>query len=217
MGGTMPRVKAVKALPPPEEEEGLLLKRSPSEPSPRKAKRRSVLDATLSSKEHTWNTPPEVLDPVRRVAPIGLDPCSNPFSLVKARTSWSLEGGHNGLLPSWGGHGLVFVNPPYGDDLPVWVEKINKEASVSAALGNFGSEIVLLAPARTDAKWFQEGVLHRVRVVLFWKGRISFLQRGEFPDGSSAFPAFLGYWGPRPGAFIREVETLGRVWTPNGL
>jgi len=63
-----------------------------------------------------FNTPPELLEQVRQLDArgIGLDPCSNAYSLVDARTAWDGTG-QDGLIPSWRGHGLVFMNPPPTD------------------------------------------------------------------------------------------------------
>src|SRR5258707_15383538 len=71
-----------------------------------------------------WCTPPEILECVYRMGSIGLDPCGHPKALVKARNIWTgpehqdadaLDG------RSWRGHGLVFMNPPYGKGLDHWV------------------------------------------------------------------------------------------------
>lgn len=58
-----------------------------------------------------WCTPEVVLERVRRIAPIGLDPCTtvdNPVGAWRYYTPFE-----DGLASPWDGFGLVFVNPPY--------------------------------------------------------------------------------------------------------
>ncbi len=75
-----------------------------------------------------WCTP----GPIARALPkrLDLDPCSNPHSIVKAKTKYMLEAGQNGLELPW--FGLVFVNGPYSDLLP-FAEKL--EAERNAIIG----------------------------------------------------------------------------------
>src|SRR6185503_18792450 len=90
-----------------------------------------------------WNTPSSLISAVYSFAGtdgIGLDPCSNPESVVHARVSWQLEKGDDGLTRSWTGHGLVFVNPPYGRRIGRWTTKMRRS----------GAEVIGLLPARTD-------------------------------------------------------------------
>lgn len=77
-----------------------------------------------SSKKHDWRTPPEVLDVVRELGPIGLDPCasSNPehwFADVNVPKEKS-----NFRDDAWAAtheNSVVFVNPPYGRELTDWM------------------------------------------------------------------------------------------------
>lgn len=142
----------------------------------------------LSSANDGWNTPPEVLEHVRRmVGKIGLDPCSNASSVVGARTSWDVHA--DGLPRPWAGHGSVFVNPPYSDALPHWIAKCRNEAAE-------GVEILALVPARTDTGWFRN-VLSSPAEVCLWRGRIRFLGAPH----PATFPSAMIYWGPRGDAF----------------
>lgn len=94
-------------------------------------------------------TPADFLDLVRRVAAIGLDPCSNAQSVVAAKVEWRGDGpADNGLVLPWRGHGLVYCNPPYGTHLPAWAKKIASEARA-------GAPVISLVPARTETRWFR--------------------------------------------------------------
>lgn len=96
-------------------------------------------------------TPPHILDTIRKIAPIALDPCSNPWDQVGARERWSIRDGRDGLAEPWtvDGPGLVFVNPPYGDGaLARWTDKIIAEA-------NGDRPIVALVPGDFSTRWFR--------------------------------------------------------------
>jgi hypothetical protein len=63
-----------------------------------------------------WCTPDWVIDIVHEVfgdSP-DLDPCSNPYSRVKAKTEFTLEKGNDGLVDDWGFARTIYVNPPFG-------------------------------------------------------------------------------------------------------
>ncbi len=55
---------------------------------------------------------------------VDLDPCSNPRSTVRARRTYSLEAGQDGLALPWSG--LIYANVPYSAPLP-WAEKHDHE------------------------------------------------------------------------------------------
>lgn len=157
--------------------------------------------ALLSSKDMTWQTPENVLDLVRLLAPIGLDPCTVASNPTGAQAIATFELGVDGLQTGWTGYGLVFCNPPYGRALGAWVDKCRRE-------GLAGAEIVLLVPARPDTKWFQgiapvatsEDPNRRAASVLFWRGRLRF----KGAKDAAPFPSALFYGGPRHECF-REV------------
>jgi hypothetical protein len=74
-----------------------------------------------------WYTPPEILNSVYEVlSTITLDPCSPVIPTVEAQTYYTVE--DNGLVLPWFGN--VFMNPPYGRDIPQWVNKFIKEWTI---------------------------------------------------------------------------------------
>jgi len=96
---------------------------------------------------------------------------------------WTIES--NALLQEWTGR--VWLNPPYGRGLELWLSKARTE--VNAARAEF---VVILVPARTDTRWFAEYVwdfeTHRARPGVeprFVKGRLRFgtaLSCAPFPS-----------------------------------
>lgn len=160
--------------------------------------------AMVSSKNEHWNTPESVLLPLRSMGPVLLDPCSNSSSIVNARTAYDGVTA-DGLTLSWQCGGLVYVNPPYGRKLKLWVKKCVNEAAI-ARENNNNTEIVMLGPARTDTQVFQSSILPTAGSVLLWAGRITFLGA----KAPSVFPSFLAYWGPNPAKF--KIAFLGKGW-----
>lgn len=156
--------------------------------------------ALMSAKVTDWRTPPEILDRVRCIAPIGLDPCGHALAPDLAKTVWY----EHGLEKSWDGHGLIFVNPPYGRAIVDWVSyasNIYVETSTS--------EIVLLVPARTDTRWFQLFVT-TASSICFLRGRVKFIGCSGKTD-PAPFPSCVAYWGYRPERFRRAFRDAGWI------
>jgi hypothetical protein len=82
-----------------------------------------------------WCTPPDIVRSVRDVfgGSIGLDPCSNAYSLVGAEVEFRLPD-RDGLVEPWLAD-TIFVSPPYGAD----------PASV-ARRSSTGSSVALMRP-----------------------------------------------------------------------
>ena len=72
----------------------------------------------------------------------------------------------DGLSINWGKR--VYVNPPYGKAIRLWLEKALIE------LKNGTEIVVFLLPAYTDVKWFHEIVLPKASEIRFLKGRLKF-------------------------------------------
>lgn len=82
-----------------------------------------------------------------------------------------------------GGGETVFCNPPYGRSVAEWVCKCSMEASRK------DTTVVMLLPARTDTRWFQQYILNRAEV-RFLKGRLRFETNGV-PGDSAPFPSMI--------------------------
>jgi len=157
-------------------------------------------EALTSSVKHDWRTPVWVLDLVRKVGPVALDPCPS-----RDREHWFATSNAvgDGLVFPWhiakDAPGLVYCNPPYGRELPKWVNKINEEAE-------YGLEIILLCPARPGSKWWKR-VWKSADAFCFIDGRITFEQASAPP----LFPSALFYWGSREHKFCRAFQNNGIV------
>ena len=100
----------------------------------------------ITPDDSEWYTPKYLLDIVRGVFPIDLDPCSNEHKTVGAVTSYTKE--DNGLSLPWDGN--IFMNPPYGREIGKWVDKFLYEWD-SGHVKN----AILLVPVKTDTKWWR--------------------------------------------------------------
>jgi len=84
---------------------------------------------TINTLSQSWGTPHKYVNAVKEVfgGYIDLDPCSNEYSVVNAKTEYRLPR-HDGLKESWK-FPTIYVNPPYGIDkergttIKNWLEK----------------------------------------------------------------------------------------------
>jgi len=162
---------------------------------------------SMGKSEHAeWCTPPELLESVYKVGDVGLDPCSNLWSVVRSKKQVMLP--EDGLMVSWAEQAqgdIVFVNPPYGRQVKTWVQKCVDEAAN-------GAEVVLLVAARVDTKWFQELIFETATAVCFLKGRVRFINAltGSQKD-PSFFPSAVVYWGSNIDLFADAFADKGHL------
>lgn len=174
----------------------------------------SNAEICLSSAAQDWRTPENVLERVRRIDVIGLDPCGGEGSTVGAISEFRLPT-TDGLVTPWNGHGLVFVNPPYGREISTWV----KRAAYFGWQGGEACEVVLLVPARVGTNWWHENIAgacpgREAAAVCFWHGRLKFVPAPGRPASkadTATFDSALVYWGHRPWAFEAAMDGAG--WT----
>ena len=150
--------------------------------SPKIVKRKNF-DDCLTSRNQTWQTPPDLLSSILAAAgrrEFDLDPCSpRDDGPVPAALRWTER--DDGLSREW--QGLVFVNPPYSRALPRWVAKCAAEADA-------GATVIGLVPTRTDTRWWHNSVVGQGDVIAL-KGRLKF----GGGAGSAPFPSAIIVWG----------------------
>lgn len=154
-----------------------------------------------SSTHQAWETPAALLEALASVFKrFDLDPCAARRSRnrVNARVHFTHE--DDGLTLPW--HGVVFVNPPYGRTLGLWVAKARREVEEGRA-----RTVVALLPARPDTAYWHEHVAGRA-VVYFLRGRL------RFSDGEQAapFPSALVVWGAEPETILALDRALPDAW-----
>ena len=117
----------------------------------------------FSSKTDEWSTPQKFFDGLNAEFRFDLDPCASAENF-KCKNYFTKE--EDGLNQDWGGHS-VFCNPPYGRQIPKWVEKGFNESKKPK------TTVVMLLPARTDTSWFHDYCYGKAEI-RFVRGRLRF-------------------------------------------
>lgn len=174
------------------------------------------LSPLMSSANSEWQTPPVVLELVRKVVPIALDPCTtvaNPcgaeeIAIAVVRMEMPERVHVDGLALDWAAvverrGGLVYVNPPYGRAIGDWTDKCRNVAAEQ------GIDVIALLPARTDTRWWQADCAPpEAAAVCFWSGRLTFVGA----PAPAPFPSALVYWGPNKYRFADVFAARGAIW-----
>ena len=116
----------------------------------------------FSSKSNEWETPQDVFNLLNAEFHFTLDPCSTHLN-AKCEKHFTIA--EDGLKQDWRGE-TVFCNPPYGRELPLWIEKAAKSAGA-------GTTVVMLIPARTDTRAFHDYIYNKAEI-RFIRGRLKF-------------------------------------------
>ncbi|MBP7319557.1 MAG: adenine methyltransferase [Lachnospiraceae bacterium] len=132
-------------------------------------------DVLFSSKSDEWSTPQHTYDELNNEFHFTLDPCATEEN--KKCDKYYSEG-KNGLLQDWNGE-TVFCNPPYSQ-IATWVKKCHDEGNKPNTV------VVMLIPARTDTRYFQNEILNRAEL-RFIAGRLKF---GD-SKSSAPFPSMV--------------------------
>lgn len=140
-----------------------------------------------------WLTPPEIL---RALGPFDLDPCA------PVTRPWDMALEHYtaddlGLAKPW--FGRVWLNPPYGSQTGIWLQK----------LADHGNGIALIF-ARTETEMFFSQVWRRARALLFIEGRLYFHHvDGRRADANSGAPSVLIAYGNENAEILRTAQIKG--------
>lgn len=123
-----------------------------------------------------WATPPEILDRIRKVAQIGLDPFGKEMSLVGATVTNIYNGTPetDGFLMPWheGSNDVAFMNPPFSrksDFAKVW----KTECELLSSSGSTRTLFCVL-PANTEQRFFHTMMSVPGSIMILYKSRISY-------------------------------------------
>lgn len=123
----------------------------------------------FKSQRLDWKTPKAVYQILDAEFNFTFDPCpTNPK--------------FDGLKEDWGMSN--FVNPPYGRQLPKWIEK-------GAIEWLKGKTVVFLIPSRTDTRWWHDYCM-KATEIRFIKGRLKFDEH----KNSAPFPSAIVIFKP---------------------
>ena len=128
-------------------------------------KRQGFTHESTYNESKEWYTPRWIF--LRLGLKFDLDPASPgkdivPWIPATNHLSWPY-----GLTAKW--FGRVWLNPPYGQDTPFWLEKLVKSYFCGNCTG------IALIFARTDTAWFHKWVIH-ADAICFLQGRVSFVK-----------------------------------------
>lgn len=158
----------------------------------------------FSSDTYEWYTPPHIIYRARIVlGVIELDPCTSEQAnqLVQAQEFYTAS--DDGLSRNW--DGAVWLNPPYGDTIGKWVEKLRSEYRHGRT-----KKALALVPARTDTAWFNA---LREFPRCFLRGRLKFTGPDADTEGNSApFPSCVVALGCNVSEFADAFRDLGDVY-----
>jgi hypothetical protein len=141
-----------------------------------------------------WFTPPDIIQALK--GPFDFDPCTcvdAPF--VTARNI--LTKSEDGLKVPWHEQnvGRVWMNPPYGRDIHLWMEKM--------ALHGQGTCLIF---ARTETKAFFPWVWSFASAVYFFRGRLSFYNKnGQKAKNNSGAPSVLVTYGEEDAIILERA------------
>ena len=156
-----------------------------------------------SSKSTEHQTPKDLFDALwEEHGGFDLDPCGQ---REHHYTAWKIcsQGGYfydgstaamDGLTQPWHGKS-IFLNPPYGPTVGLWVAK----AASEVACGN-AELVVALLKSTTDVRWWHDHVEGKAEY-RFIRGRLKF----GGAKGPAPFPSVIVVWrphalAPRPAA-----------------
>lgn len=143
----------------------------------------SAIEAMLSSNDNTWETPDEFFRSLNEVFRFETDVCATHLT-AKCTKYYTPE--NDGLSKDW--TGTCWMNPPYGREIPRWVEKAYKESLK-------GATVVCLIPSRTDTAYWHDFVLGGGATVINLRGRLRFKMGGEQRDPAPFPSSIVIFWG----------------------
>ena len=149
-------------------------------------------DTWLTRQEDESLTPPGIL---RSLGPFDLDPCApvdRPWDT--ARHHYTIH--DDGSAKPW--FGRVWMNPPYGRQTPIWMERLRRHANG-----------VALIFARTETRSFFDFIWGYADAILFLKGRIGFYRPDGTAGGHAGAPSCLVAYGRNNVTAFQEVVCPG--------
>lgn len=146
-------------------------------------------DGRTSTTSDIWITPIEIIS---ALGEFDLDPAAathRPWNM--ARHHYAAE--DDGLSRLWVGR--VWLNPPYGKELPIWLERLVQH----------GNGIALVPARSTETQWFHKLIWEKANGILFKKGRINFFRENGEMGKQAPFPSCLVAYGMKNAATLKNV------------
>lgn len=158
----------------------------------------------------SWCTPPKYVFVIDEFFnhEIELDPCSNEYSLIKAKVRYNLPY-NDGLKEDWK-FKTIFVNPPYGADrergttIKDWIKKCE------GAYRMFGAEVLALIPVATNTRHWKDYIFGKAAGICFlYDTRLRFMINGKLDDKGAPMSCAMVYWGKNVNRFVELFTPYG--------
>ena len=143
----------------------------------------SINRGMLTSLTDQWATPQAIFDLLDTEFHFELDVCALPNNAKCPRYFTPAE---DGLSQEW--QGTCWMNPPYGRDIPMWMQKAYESSQA-------GATVVCLVPARTDTAWWHDYATKGE--IRFVRGRLRFGSATSAAPFPSAIVIFRDRWWER--------------------
>lgn len=166
---------------------------------------------TVNSASHHWGTPFHYVDAVRKVfgvTQIALDPCSNEYSVVNAKTDYRLPN-KDGLNEIWN-FPTIYVNPPYGADrsrgttIRDWLKRCAESHQ------HYKSQVIALVPVAPNTKHWKRYVWGNASAIAFlYDTRLKFLINGKCGGKGAPMSCAMIYWGKNVARFLEVFSDYG--------
>lgn len=164
------------------------------------------------SKQKNWCTPEPLVSKIHNFFnnELELDPCSNSYSLIKAKKKFYLPK-IDGLKQEWN-YKSIYVNPPYGNDK-------NRKTTIKNWIGKccfsnqyFNSEVIALIPVATNTSHWKEFIYGEATSICFlYDTRLKFNIDGKQDTKGAPMSCCLVYWGKNFSKFDKIFSISGAV------
>lgn len=169
----------------------------------------------INTSSKDWGTPKKYVDAIKTFfgGKIDLDPCSNEYSIVDAKTEYKLPQ-QDGLIESWN-YTTVYINPPYGIDKERKTSIKNWLKKCVDSNNEFGSEILALIPVATNTKHWKQYVFGKAKAICFLSDtRLKFLINGQEGGKGAPMACAMVYWGKDYEKFQNVFSNFGAIIKP---
>lgn len=149
---------------------------------------------TTTANNDEWLTPPEI---IASLGAFDLDPCA-PITRPWDTATTHYTKLDEGLSKPW--QGRVWLNPPYGRDVFLWLAKLHRHKSGLA-----------LIFARTETAGFHKHIWSTANAIFFFKGRLRFHHVDGSRGGTANAPSCLVSYGAGDTEYIIHAAKTGRI------
>lgn len=171
-----------------------------------------IADPATCTEKDTWRTPPEILDLVRMLGPIVLDPCTADDNPTGASLFYTAKNPAPSNGAEWQtkrfAERVTFANWPYSQN-GAWARMLIEHAD---AVAPFGQHVIGLANASSGTEWFDK-ITGAAHATCFVTQRLAFIDPApphEKKPGNQWGTA-IWYFGTEPDRFAEIFGSIGLV------